>query len=244
MKRVLSAVLALVLAFCSFGSQAATIRPPKGFEGRMWNSTLALYGTLGDTTHFLCTTEVIGKIPGGYRLLSAGHCVQLPPPGLQFSVADDTGSPRTDVVMVKAYMKADLDMAIFDLKTTKKYDVMELGTDDDLQVGDEVINPNFAAGLGKQLSHGVISSGILPLSDHCDEDCATDFLIQSFGSGGASGSAVISTKTHKIIGIAIWQAQGANVGIGVEPISKFAAFMAGPNQPHPIPEDADESDIP
>jgi hypothetical protein len=234
MKRVSSVVLALLLAFLSFGSQAATVRGPKGFEGKMWNSTLALYGTMGATTHFLCTTEVIGKIPGGYRLLSAGHCVQLPPAGLKFSVAEDAAGPRTDVIMVKAYMHADLDMAIFDLKTTKKYDIMELGNDEDLQIGDEVIDVNFAAGLGKQLSHGIISSGILPLSDNCDEDCATDFLIQAFGSGGASGSAVISVKTHKIIGIAIWQAQGSNIGIGIEPISKFAAFMAGPNQPHPI----------
>jgi len=239
MKRVSSVILALLLAFLSFGAQAITLQPPKGFEGKVWNSTLALYGTFNNTTHFLCTTEIIGKTeikPGryDYRLLSAGHCVQLPPAGLQFSVSYDIGGLRANVTLVKVYMKADIDMAIFDWVTTEKYDVMEIGDDTNLQIGDEIINTNFAAGLGKQLSHGVISSGRLPLSDNCDEDCANDFLVQAFGAGGASGSAIISVKTHKIIGIAIWQVQGANIGIGVEPISNFAVFMAGPNQPHPI----------
>ena len=245
MKRVSAVVLALVLALLSFGAQANTIRAPRGFDGEMWNSTLALYGTMGDTTHFLCTAEVIGDKEVGhgmhvYRLLSAGHCVQLPPAGLQFSVADNVGGPRTSVILVKAYMKADIDMALFDLITTKHYDVMEFGDDTDLQVGDEVINPNFAAGLGKQLSRGDISSGVLIPSERCDEGCAGYFLAQIFGTGGASGSAVISARTHKIIGLVIWQAPNGNIGLGIEPISKFYAFMAGPNQPHPF---ADEDEI-
>jgi S1-C subfamily serine protease len=136
-------------------------------------------------------------------------------------------------------MKTDIDMAIFDLVTTKKYDVMVLGNDSDLQIGDKTINPNFAAGLSKQLSHGVISSDLLSMSEHCNEDCAGYFLVQSYGAGGASGSAIISEKTHEVIGLAIWQAPGDNIGLGIEPISKFAAFLAGPNQPHPDDDDGE-----
>jgi len=240
MKRALALVLAFALTLLSFGAQASTFRSPDGFDGKMWDSTLALYGTLGDITHFLCTTEVIGKIPNGYRLLSAGHCVQLPPAGLQFSVSDDIGSPRTDVTLVKAYMKDDIDMAIFDLTTTKKYQVMELGDANDLQIGEAIVNPNFALGLGKQLTYGRVSSDILPLSEHCGKDCAGYFLVQGDGASGSSGSPIISERTHKVIGILIWGVDaGGFIGFGVEPISKFAVFMAGPNQPHPAPPSDD-----
>jgi hypothetical protein len=242
MKRALAFVLALALTVLSFGVQASTFRPPSGFDAKMWDSTLALYGTMGDTTHFLCTTEVIGRADdGAYILLSAGHCVQTIPAGVQFSVSDDIGSPRTDVSMLKAYMKADIDMAIFALKTTKKYQVMELGDSTDLQIGEEVVNLNFALGLGKQLSHGTISSDILQPSGACDDDCSGYFLIQAYGAGGSSGSAVISERTHKLIGLVIWRAPNDNIGLGVEPISKFATFMAEPNQPHPAPPDEDDN---
>ena len=241
MKRALALVLAFALTLLTFGARANTLRPPSGFDGKMWDSTLALYGTMGDTTRFLCTAEVIEKVKdGSYILLSAGHCVQTIPAGIQFSVSDDVGGPRTDVTMLKAYMKADIDMAIFALKTTKNYTVMELGDSTDLQVGEEVVNPNFALGLGKQLSHGAISSDVLQPSGACDEDCSGYFLIQAYGAGGSSGSAVISERTHKLIGIVIWRAPNDNIGLGVEPISKFAAFMAGPNQPHPEPPPDDE----
>jgi len=239
MKRILALVLIVILAGCSVA--AGPIRPPQGFEGRLWGSTLALYGTKDKSTHFLCTAEPIEKTKDGYILLSAGHCVQEVPADVQFSVADEIGGKLTPVTVVKAYDGDGLDFSIFRLTTTENYTPFDLGTEDGLRVGDRVLNPNFALGLGKQFSHGVISSQGLSVNPMCDF-CAGLFIVQGGGGPGSSGSAVISEKTHKVIGILIAGAPMGNTGFEVEPISWFAKFMAGPNQPHPPapPSDQDE----
>ena len=244
MKRMFAVLLLLMTSL--FGSDVSAVRALQHFDGDLWNSTLALYGTQGETTHFLCTAEVIGesKLPlenahpmYKYRILSAGHCVQLPPAGLQFSVSDNIGTPRTNVTLVKAFMDKDIDMALFEYVSAKRYPVMQLGDSSDLRIGETTIDINFAAGVGKQMSLGKISSDVLPLSDNCSDSCSGYFLTQMYAAGGASGSAVISARTHKIIGLAIWMDPSGNIGVGTEPISKFAVFMAGPNQPHPSAND-------
>jgi hypothetical protein len=230
MKRFLIAVLLFLLTGLSMG--ADSIRAPKGFAGKLYAGTLALYGTQGPITHFVCTAFPYEKIPGGYRVMSAGHCVQGIPPGIDFSVAEQIGGPALPVTMVKAYLGDGTDFSIFELKTTKQYPVFNLGTEKGMRIGDRVINPNFALGLGKQLSRGVVSSGTLTATRECDSNCAGGFMVQMYGAQGSSGSPVLSEKTHKVVGICVYGFEGT-VGFTVEPISKFAAFLAGPNQPHP-----------
>jgi hypothetical protein len=241
MKKLLAFIFTIVLAVATL---ASSINPPTGWMGQMWGSTLALYGTKGSTTHFLCTAEPIEKIDGGYRLLTAGHCVQETPAGLQFSVAEEIGGVRTPITLVKARLEAPIDFAIFDLKTTKTYTVFPLGDESELQVGDNTINPNFALGIGKQLSPGVVSALPLVPSEGCTptEGCVGDFMVQEYAGPGTSGSAVLSVKTHKVVGLLVWEFGQGNVGLGVEPISQFAAFMAGPNQPHPT-ADTETADV-
>jgi hypothetical protein len=238
MKRFLTLALIFVLAAASFG--ATSIQAPKGFAGTLYRGTLALYAIQGDRTRFLCTTEPFEKIAGGYHLISAGHCVQLVPADVKFFVADDIGGPLTPVTMLKAHLGDDLDFSEFELKTARAYPIFELGDERDMRVGDAVINPNFAGGVVKQLGFGTISSGTIPVSPKCEvDDCAGYFLVQIYGMGGSSGSAVISDKTHKVIGLVV-MGFGAPIGFGVEPISKFARFLAEPSQPHPTDEDEDQ----
>ncbi len=243
MKRALALVLTIALAFLG---ATATIQPPKGFDGGVWNSTLALYGTKDTSTHFLCTTEIIKKSPvttlptpavrqWQYELLSAGHCVQLIPDGVQFSVSDEIDGPRTNVVVVKAHYDEDgLDFSLFRFISTKEYPVMSLGSEDGEAVGNAVIVPNFSLGTAKQLSHGVIGSQNLANGY---------FVVQGLAGPGASGSAVISARTHQIIGIlVIGLGEGGFTGFGVEPISAFQKFLDAPVQPHPVaPKDDEEN---
>jgi len=224
MKRLYALVLSLVLAL---GVLASPVNPPKGFAGRLWNGTFALYGTKNGVTHFLCTAEAIEKTVDGYTLLSAGHCVTLNPPDVQFSVSETVGSPFMPVTLGKAVQVDNIDFSLFDLKTDKKYFVMEMGHGEPVRVGDETINPNFAAGLGKQISLGQVSSLDLVKSEACDEpECLGDFLVQEYAAPGASGSAVLSIKTHHIIGILVLEFQGAQVGFAIEPIDRLADFIA------------------
>jgi hypothetical protein len=233
MKRLLAIVLALV--FILAGSvDANTLHAPRGFAGQLYKGTLALYARLEGQDQFVCTTEPFEKIPGGYHLISAGHCVQLMPIGVQFFVADDIGGPLTPVKMLKAYFGGGTDFSEFELQTKRKYPVFVLGDEHNARVGDRTINPNFSAGVAKQLSLGYVSSDILGVTSRCPvDDCAGDFIVQSFDAGGASGSAVISARTHEVIGLIVIEF-GANIGFGAEPISKFKKFLAGPNQPHPV----------
>jgi hypothetical protein len=234
MKRILILALLFFALFGAFPARSQIIKPPKGFSGKLWAGTMALYGSLGQRpARMICTTTPIEKIKGGYQLLSAGHCVQAIPDGVQFFVADEVGGPLTPVTLIKAYFGGALDFSIFELKTTKKYPVFELGTESDLHIGDRTLNPNFSAALGKQLSVGRVSSMRLGKSPNCpDEGCLGRFLVQEDAAPGASGSAVFSAKTHKIVGLAVYQFDD-QVGFAVEPISLFAKFLAGPNQPHP-----------
>lgn len=213
---------------------AASIRPPQGFDGQVWSGTMAIYGAGKGGPDFICTAEPIEKTPDGYNLLSAGHCVQESPDGVQFSVSDEIGGPLTPVTVVKAYLGDGLDFALFNLKTTKTYPVFVLGTEDGVQVGDKTVSVHFALGIVKQLSHGSVSSVERIRAPICqDSGCVGTFLVQEYAAPGASGSAVFSLKTHKIIGILV-SAFDDPVGFSVEPISRFAKFLAGPSQPHPI----------
>jgi hypothetical protein len=232
MKRFLIAALLFLLTGLSVSANA--MKAPQGFPGKLWTSTLALYGTHNLKTQFLCTAEPIEKIAGGYRLLSAGHCVQDTPADMKFSVAEEIGGTLYPVQMVKAYDGDGLDFSIFDLQTTKSYTLFELGDERDSRVGDGTVNPHFALGLTKQLSFGVISSMMILKSEDCDDDgCVGKFLVQESAGMGGSGSAVLSSKSHKVIGLLVYEFRQGNVGFAVEPISLFAKFMAGPAQPHP-----------
>ncbi len=232
MKSIIVFLLCLVLSF-SLG--AGSIKPPKKFEGKLWASTLALYFINEDGANFDCTIQPYEKIAGGYRLLTAGHCVQLVPADVRFAVADDINGALAPVTLIKAYYGDNLDFATFEFKTTKFYAVTSLGDEHTASVGDLVISPNFGYGLGKQISEGRISSSSLPSTEACDAtNCAGSFLVQMFGAAGASGAAVISATTHKMIGLTVGEWHG-NVGMGVQPISSFKTFLAAPVQPHPTP---------
>lgn len=244
MKRIAVIFALIVFWMASFAPLATVLvadsmKAPRGFAGQLWTSTLALYGTKDGDTRFLCTAEPFEKIAGGYHLISAGHCVQLVPEGVEFSVAEEIGGPTTPVRVMKAYMGDGLDFAEFELKTDRKYTPFVLGDEHDSRVGDKIINPNFALGFGKQLSFGNVSSNILIASAKCPlHECSGSFLVQTYGEGGSSGSAVVSLKTHKVIGLIDWSYAKGNIGFGIQPISTFYTFLKGPNQPHPDSEEA------
>lgn len=235
MKRFLVGILALVLMALSVG--ADSFRAPKGLAGRAWQDTVALYGSRGDISRFLCTAEVYQKVTGGYGIITAGHCTQTNPPDIKYSVAIGIGTPQQPVNLVKAHLGDGMDFAIFFWPTDAAYTPLDFGSDEDLRIGEPVINVNFALGLAKQLSYGHIASVNLPVSNECKATCPGYFLARLDGGGpGASGSAVISVRTRKIIGIVVGE-WDEPVGFGVIPISHFAMLAGAPEQA-PTDDDA------
>ena len=230
MKHIL-VLLALILALSTTTVSTPFVKPPKGFNGKLYAGTLALYGIRGEAVRFLCTATPYEKFDGGYKLISAGHCVELAPPDVTFAVADTIGGTLHPIVLVKArYDGTGTDFSMFDLFTTEKYPVAQLDDDKDLRVGDKTINPNFGGGVSKQMSHGVISSDLVTKSLCSKQDCPYGFMVQQYGMQGSSGSLVYSERTHKAIGVVVYIFDGP-IGLVIEPISGFKAFLDGPDQP-------------
>jgi trypsin-like peptidase len=232
MKKFLIALFLSLLLALPVSAPAATPKNPTGFEGKAYDATMALYATMGTDTSFICTIWNYKQVSGGYDLISAGHCVGDINAD-SYSVSDTIDGPRTPVKLVKWVDNADegLDFSLWELLTTKKYPVLDLGSATDVHIGDEVINPNCALGLTKFLSLGRISGPLVP-----DVNAVPVYPVEVDGAGGSSGSAVISAKTHKVIGILIYgppseteiQARlgvSAHIGVGVEPIDNFEKFL-------------------
>lgn len=187
-----------------------------------WDATFAVSADTGKGSDVICTATAYMKIPNGYYLLTAGHCI-ADSPDATFSVSEDVDSPRTEVRVVKYYVDNLMDFAVLQLLTNKSYPVIPLG--DDAEVGDRILNPNFSYALAKQLSEGTVSSAQIGKIKGCDE-CEGKMLVQVYGSLGCSGSAVI--ENGHIVGIVSAYLEGINVGLVAEPISRYPSFLAAP----------------
>lgn len=237
--KILTLLLSLVLAVTTL---AAPIKPPKGFDGKLYGSTLALYGTYTEKdekgvevtdTRFVCTARPYEKTKAGYHLITDGHCVQLLPEGMKFSITEEIGGHLTPVKVMKARDDGIYDFAVFDLETKKQYPLIGFSKET-LRVGDKVVDAHFALGLAKQLSYGIISSQTVGNSEECPPDCTKGFVVQEVAGPGSSGAVVISEKTHKIIGLMVETFERSPETFIVEPIANFDKFLLMPNEPHPV----------
>lgn len=210
-------------------------------------STFALYASSasrGVSDRFICTATAIAQVQGGYELLSAGHCTQANdrlPSDLTFKVSEQLGGNLMPVTLVKAVMEDEpQDFSIFYLPTKNRYSVEELGNQGDAHIGDPTININFSAGITKEYSPGIVVSEIVTIDDPMLNGL---FGVQQFGTGGASGSSVIDTKTGKIIGIVVVGADGMTMPMFCVPITVVEAGIAGIAVPPP-PGSAPDVKIP
>lgn len=223
-KGLLSVVLCLMLVLMPMFS-TADIGGLHGFDQKVYDSTFALYGTSGIHTQFLCTVTAFKQVKDGYLLIGAGHCTTENgdlPQDLTYSVARDMGGQRANVKLLAAKLGDSglPDYAIYFLATKNKYTPIELGDENTASIDDKTIDVNFSLGVVKMVSRGVIVSKIVTHSAdvHGDEENGY-YLVQEFDSHGASGSAVVSEKTHKIIGLVIAGWDGSTMPSLVEPIT-------------------------
>lgn len=227
MKRFLSLVLSLCVATATFSS-GLSIAPPKGFDGKVYKGSFALYASseeLGIKDKFICSAQAVAKVNGGYELLSAGHCTPANaalPTDMTFSVAEDLGGPLLPVKLAAAKLDGSSDWSIYYLQTNKKYPVAALGSEAEMTIGDKTVDVNFSLALAKEVSWGYVSSKLQK-----DGPMAGFFQVTQFDSHGASGSSVVSERTHQVIGIVIAGVDGTTTPTWVEPISLIKAQIAG-----------------
>lgn len=217
-----------------------------------YDAALALYGTLPkeasgadkDETHFLCSATVVSERHAmnasgkhEYILLTAGHCVlggDLPE-GLTFGVreqiAEDSSSPDLQsVTVVKAENDAKYDFAFLYLQTNKTYPTIEIDFNYTPQPEDKVYDVNFSLGLAKQMALGVVATGIMDThaSNGDCSICKGRYMVHIFAAGGASGSAIISDKTNKIVGVGEFGFPSTTTGLGCETTKALKEWLEAP----------------
>lgn len=216
--------MALVLASPSFLLPSVTQPPNLHQQG--YDATFALYAQKGDKVHFLCTATAYEKRGDTYRLITAGHCFTDLVDGITFSVAKQIGGTRMPVTVLKYTLKDDVDFGVIELKSTETYPLVELATKFNERIGSRVFVPHFTEGLYEQVSEGPIASTVMG-GNIAPEDCShCNHIVMAhlFGGPGMSGAAVISERTHKIIGIVVLRFH-SNAGMGVEVIDGFRSFL-------------------
>jgi len=252
LKRIQAILATLVLLASPIASTFAGIKPPRGkFERNFENASFALYVEKNGEQHFTCTATAYEKIKGGYLLISAGHCIDGRD-NLKFSVRTDVNDalPYMPVKVVKYALTEKLDFSILEFDTNDKYPTIQIGSEEDLAVGDAIENVSFALGIAKQFNNGYVATDLL----HSNEETSgyssmwllNHFLVEVDGGPGSSGSAIVSKDKHQIVGLLVAGMRGEQIGHCIIPMSEFYAFRADPqyNSPHPArPETHSVTDI-
>ena len=229
------AVAALLLLTVSTVAQAKMSK----FHKRLREATFALYINVpsGDEAtdvpssdyHFECTATAFERTVEGYKLITAGHCVSPAPDGKYFVTEDILDKEDFLPVTVEKFVRnlPVADFAILDLKTTHKYAIVSISKKELPAVESRVVNVNFTEGIGKLTSIGHISVGVLRSTAGSDGECnlcGGNFMVQLFAGPGASGSAIVDEKTHRIIGILVGGTT-STTGAFCEPMSKYRLFL-------------------
>ena len=246
MRKALGMVLSLLLACMPvFAAQEADRTRMSKDHQRAYDAALALYGTYNGITHFLCSTTVVAEKEVAsqtgkqheYLLLTAGHCIvgEGLPVGLEFGVRPDIKpeSPKPElepVQVLRAENDAKFDFALLSLTSSNIYPYIPIDFNYVPQLEDEVYDVNFTEGIVKQVSLGKVSSKIIdqPSSPQGCDICSGRFMVQIFAGPGASGSAVINAKTHRVIGVGEFGFNGITIGLGVEPTSLLKTWILTP----------------
>lgn len=205
------------LATCVLLSCLLGCRSQQRIHNRAFDATFAVFVETQDEEGFICTATAYERTPNGYHLITAGHCVTGYKDAVTFSVAKQVNAPRRTVRVVKAQRTRIMDFAILELDTRETYATIPLAPSYTEQIGDRIFSPNFSEGLDEQIAEGVIASDVTT-------DGYMRFIFHAFGGPGMSGAAIVSERSHKIVGVVTTRFK-TNIGLGGEPIDLFYLFL-------------------
>jgi len=224
----------VLLAMLAFPKQVAQAQSAS-FPQQVSDSVVLLYQQdESGGMQMLCTATAYRKMEkgAGYRFASASHCVEgkteTEQKAAKYFVTLDTNGAKTfipaSLVESGDKMKGD-DFSIFLVKSDKEIPIVPLGDEKKLSLGSPVINIAAPLGLGKQFFQGYISEMKIdrPPLNAGDVNWHDAMLINIGGGPGSSGSSVVSTDQHAIIGFLVGSTN-ANIGVIVIPVSQFKDF--------------------
>ena len=183
-----------------------------------------------------CTMTIFDKVPDGYLLATASHCIGDDDVSKERSAnSKDTfyftfdESSKHDKVFHPAilvwagYQSRGEDLAVFKVKTTEVWETVPLGDETKLKDGAKILNLASPLGLGVQTFHGTISKVFLdrPVTQGTINWRGTLVLQLPGVNGGSSGSAIISIEQQAIVGFLVGSIDGGTI-IAI-PVSRFKA---------------------
>lgn len=227
-------LLALVLLF---HTNEAAKPAPEDWHQDLRKATFALYERHWDkvskefVSRFQCSAIAVKRTQdGGYFLLTAGHCFpDKEDSDSKYYVSEDSAEDPTlqSVEIKKRAHTKKFDYTILYLESGRDYPTFSVDYGDLPPADTPVVNVNFSFGLTKQTATGFVASGILKSDEgnRCTE-CRGRF-VASLGIGpGASGSAIVDEKTHKVIGLVEGVFEGFAIGTIAVPMGKtFDDFL-------------------
>lgn len=234
MRKFLSVLLLLSAFVLPCSATQANPEAPKAvdFHEQLQKATLALYqrwptGLAKNpfVTRFVCTATVVAGEPTHYLLLTAGHCISPKPQfGLEYFIAEKISDEPVlqSVELIKSANTRRYDYAVFLSHSPRTYPVIEVDTDNVPKIGEKLYNVNFGLGLTKQVTSGVVGSDVITREESAGgcENCVGRYMAEFGIAPGASGSAVVSEESHRIVGLVEAIFIGLANGTVVEPVGK------------------------
>jgi hypothetical protein len=203
----------------------------------------------------ICTATTIRRADTTYIGVSTGHCVvpELYNKGYEYYVSDTVAdNPVLNKITIMKWDNSDrYDYLVFMFYSLRERPTIEIaGKDDDIPaIGTEVLNVNFSLGIIKQVTEGKVLSGRITADRADNKDMVGRYFV-SIGIGpGASGSAVVDKKTHKIVGLVEAVFRGTQMATVVVPMGKTFYDFADddsvvPPKPAPNGEDVKFISVP
>jgi len=238
MKIIRNTLLAVALMFVPAALQGQTAPKSvvtKPLAAHVYDAVALLFtqNASGDMK-MTCTVTAFAKTEKGYRFVSAAHCVEGNDSKQQklekFYVSADTKGAKNYFAakLIEAGdKKIGDDFSLFEVETNDTFDIIPLGDESTLQMGDAVVDISGALGLGKQYFSGYVSELRVdrPPVDAGQVLWTDVMLIQIGGAPGSSGSAIVSVDQKAIVGFLVGSAP-EDVGKICVPVSKFKNFLA------------------
>lgn len=234
-------ILALCLSLLASVGVNAQSKPE--FAQKVYNSVVLLYGQTEDGgMRMYCTATAYSTVQHNQvtytRFVSAAHCVEGDDDAEQklqkFFITSDSEGAKTFIpakLIESGDKKKGDDFSIFEVEGTQ-FPVIPLGDSSQIHMGDSVLDVSSPFGLGKIYYEGYIGNIHLdrPPLDAGDVQW-TDLMIAEIGGGpGSSGSSVVSTDQHAIIGFLVGSFGEGNPGMIVVPVDKFKVFESAVDQ--------------
>jgi len=148
-----------------------------------------------------CTATTFAKTRGGYRLLTAAHCVNGDDVSPTDSFFVDFPDGATYPLKLEYLGSVDAaDYAVFSFLSEQDREYIPIGDASELEVADKVEYAGYAGMYGQQWFEGTMSR-VKPAPKWIKAQWPNEMLVQIAGGPGTSGSALVSVRQRAIVGV-------------------------------------------